>query len=332
MARRREFSTAQWVEGVLSGDRAILARAITLIESHKAEHRDEAQRVLAALQPHSGGSRRIGLSGVPGVGKSTFIEAIGTRLCAAGHKTAVLAIDPSSQRHGGSILGDKTRMAILSVHPNAFIRPSPTNGTLGGVAGMTRETILLVEAAGYDTVLVETVGVGQSETMVAAMTDFYLLLMLPGTGDDLQGIKKGVLELADMVVVNKADGDTVIRAKQAARDYQNALHMLSPTDPEWVVPVQTCSAVEGHGLEELWSTVERYFDQSGAAERIAEKRQKQQLQWMWTMVQSGLKDMLKDSAGPLIAETESAVLKQTLSAKSAARQLLSTLKKSPPPP
>ena len=327
MAKRRQFSIDEWVAGVLAGDRAILARAITLVESRNPAHRAEAQQVLQALLPHTGGARRIGLSGVPGVGKSTFIEAVGLKLCEAGSKVAVLAVDPSSQRRGGSILGDKTRMANLSVHPNAFIRPSPSGGTLGGVAAMTRETLLLMEAAGYDTVLVETVGVGQSETMVADMTDFYLVLMLPGAGDDLQGIKKGVLEIADMVVVNKADGDTAIRARHAARDYEGALHMLALQDPDWPVPVQTCSAIEGNGLEELWDKVSEYFDTLEPLGRIKEKRQKQQLHWMWAMVDSGLKELLRDRAGGLLDETKDAVLSDSLTASAAAQRLLDTIKR-----
>lgn len=325
---RRQLSTEQWVEGVLAGDRATLARAITLVESRNPAHRVQAQQLLQALLPHSGGARRIGLSGVPGVGKSTFIEAVGLKLCRAGHKVAVLAVDPSSQRRGGSILGDKTRMAELSVHPNAFIRPSPSGGTLGGVAAMTRETLLLMEAAGYDTVLVETVGVGQSETMVADMTDFYLVLMLPGAGDDLQGIKKGVLELADMVVVNKADGDTAVRARHAARDYQGALHMLAIQDPDWPVPVQTCSAIEGHGLDELWDKVGEYFDKLGPIGRIQARRRQQQLQWMWAMVDSGLKEILQQRAGELLQRTEDDILGDRITASAAAEQLLATL--SPP--
>lgn len=325
MAKRPRLSTQQWVDGVLQGNRAILARAITLVESRNPAHRAEAQPVLQALLPHTGGARRIGLSGVPGVGKSTFIEAIGLKLCKAGHKVAVLAVDPSSQRRGGSILGDKTRMAQLSVHPNAFIRPSPSGGTLGGVAAMTRETLLLMEAAGYDTVLVETVGVGQSETMVADMTDFYLVLMLPGAGDDLQGIKKGVLEVADMVVVNKADGDMAIRARHAARDYQSALHMLALQDPNWPVPVQTCSATEDTGLDELWDKVGEYFDTLGPLGHIEKRRQRQQLHWMWAMVDSGLKHILKQRTGELLENTETAVLEGNITADAAARKLLAAL-------
>jgi len=327
MAKRRQLSTDEWVQGVLAGDRAILARAITLVESRNSVHRQQAQEVLQALLPHTGGARRIGLSGVPGVGKSTFIEAVGLKLCQAGHKVAVLAVDPSSQRRGGSILGDKTRMAELSVHQNAFIRPSPSGGTLGGVAAMTRETLLLMEAAGYDTVLVETVGVGQSETMVAEMTDFYLVLMLPGAGDDLQGIKKGVLEIADMVVVNKADGDTAVRARHAARDYEGALHMLALQDPDWPVPVQTCSAIEGTGLDELWDKVGEYFDKLGPMGRIKARRQRQQLHWMWALVDSGLKELLKQRAGELLNSTETAILADQITASAAAAKLLETLKK-----
>ncbi len=326
MAKQRRLSTAQWTEGVLAGDRATLARAITLVESRHPSHRVQAQELLQAVLPHTGYAKRIGLSGVPGVGKSTFIEAIGLKLCDSGHKVAVLAVDPSSQRRGGSILGDKTRMANLSMHENAFVRPSPSSGNLGGVAAMTRETLLLMEAAGYDTVLVETVGVGQSETVVAEMTDFYLVMMLPGAGDDLQGIKKGVLELADMVVVNKADGDTAVRARHAVRDYQGALHMLTLQNPEWPVPVLSCSAIQGSGLDELWQKVGEYFDKLGPLGHIKERRQKQQLQWMWAMVELGLKDILAEQAGELFEETKQAVLEEKLTASAAADRLLSTLR------
>lgn len=316
----------QLAQGVLDGDRALLARAITLVESQNLQHQTQAQQLLQMLLAYTGGAKRIGLSGVPGVGKSTFIEAIGLRLCEQGQKVAVLAVDPSSQRRGGSILGDKTRMAQLSVHENAFIRPSPSGGTLGGVAAMTRETLLLMEAAGYDVVLVETVGVGQSETMVADMTDFYLVLMLPGAGDDLQGIKKGVLEIADMVVVNKADGDTAIRARHAARDYQAALHMLTQQNPDWVVPVKTCSAIEGHGLVELWSAVESYFDNLGPNGYIEKRRRQQQLHWMWAMVESGMKEVLKQRAGSSLADIEHEVLQASLTAGAASQRLLSLFK------
>ncbi|MFP4004306.1 MAG: methylmalonyl Co-A mutase-associated GTPase MeaB, partial [Alphaproteobacteria bacterium] len=236
---------------VKSGDRAALARAITLVESRKPEHSQEAQELLLKLTPETGKAIRIGITGVPGVGKSTFIDAFGTMLTKEGHRVAVLAVDPSSGRWGGSILGDKTRMPNLATDENAFIRPSPTSGTLGGVARATREAMILCEAAGYDVIIVETVGVGQSETAVANMVDFFLVLLLPGAGDELQGIKKGILEAADMLAVNKADGDNKPRALAAARDYRAALHILTPASPNRTPPVVTCSAVTGDGLENI---------------------------------------------------------------------------------
>ncbi len=251
----RSLTLDDYERGVLAGDRTVLGRAITLVESRRSDHRELAQELLLRLLPHAGGSQRVGITGVPGVGKSTFIDALGTRLTAAGRAVAVLAVDPSSTRTGGSILGDKTRMARLSVDPNAFIRPSPTSGTLGGVAAATREAIVIMEAAGYDVVLVETVGVGQSEVAVANMTDCFLVLMLARTGDSLQGIKKGVLELADVIAVNKADGKHVVEARAAARELATALHLLYPPSATWVPPVETCSATTGDGLDEVWAQV-----------------------------------------------------------------------------
>src|SRR5689334_16913734 len=236
-----------------SGDRATLARAITLIESKRADHRAQARQLVQELLPATGKAVRLGMTGAPGAGKSTTIDALGTYLTGQGHKVAVLAVDPSSSRTGGSILGDKTRMARLAVDPSAFIRPSPASGTLGGVAAKTRETMLLCEAAGYDVIIVETVGVGQSETAVSDMTDFFLLLMVAGAGDELQGLKKGVVELADMIAVNKADGDNVERARLAAADFRGALNILTPASATWAPPVVTCSALTGNGIPELWT-------------------------------------------------------------------------------
>ena len=244
--------------GVLAGDRTAIGRAITLVESVLPEHRVDAAALLDELLPHSGDAHRVGITGVPGVGKSTFIEALGLELTGAGHKVAVLAVDPSSSRTGGSILGDKTRMAQLSVDPDAFIRPSPSAGTLGGVTRATREAMIVLEAAGHDVVLVETVGVGQSETVVHGMVDIFVVLMLSGAGDELQGIKKGVLELADLLAVNKADGANVDKAKQAAVDYRRALHLVQPPGASWEPPVLTCSAIERTGLAELWDEIERH--------------------------------------------------------------------------
>ena len=242
-------------QGVRNGDRSVLSRAITLTESKRADHRRSAAALTQALLGATGKAIRVGITGAPGVGKSTTIDALGTMLTGKGHKVAVLAVDPSSRRTGGSILADKTRMAHLANDANAFIRPSPASGTLGGVAAKTRETMLLCEAAGYDVILVETVGVGQSEIAVADMTDFFLVLMLPGAGDELQGLKKGVVELADMIAVNKADGDNVVRAKAAAAEYRAALHILSPRSPHWSPPVVTYSALTKDGIAQMWARV-----------------------------------------------------------------------------
>jgi LAO/AO transport system kinase len=288
----RKVDVETLAKGVLDGNRTLLARAITLIESAKPAHRSDAQRLLLELQPHAGGAVRVGISGVPGVGKSTFIEALGTRLTARSHKVAVLAVDPSSTRTGGSILGDKTRMAALAVDDNAFIRPSPSAGTLGGVARRTRETMVLMEAAGYDVVLVETVGVGQSEVTVAGMVDTFLFLTIARTGDQLQGIKKGILELADVVAVNKADGPHEQDARAAARDLAGALHMMTPVSEHWRTPVLSCSAQTGMGLDEVWGKILEHraaLEQHG---ELASRRADQQVEWMWAMVREQLLDRL----------------------------------------
>jgi len=276
------------VDAVLAGDRTAIGRAITVVESTLPADRIRAAAILRELTPHAGGASRIGITGVPGVGKSTFIEAVGTRLTEAGHRVAVLAVDPSSSRTGGSILGDKTRMAALAADHRAFIRPSPSSGTLGGVAAATREAMTVLEAAGYDVVMVETVGVGQSETVVHGMVDIFVVLMLAGAGDTLQGIKKGVLELADLVAVNKADGDNRAAAELAAADYRRALHLLTPTTPSWTVPVLTCSAVTGEGLDEWWEQVELHRRKLEATGERDERRRSQQLEWMRAMVRDRL--------------------------------------------
>ncbi|WP_422038134.1 methylmalonyl Co-A mutase-associated GTPase MeaB [Roseibium sp.] len=276
-----------------AGKRAALARAITLVESKKAEHRHMAHQLIQAVLPSTGGALRVGITGVPGVGKSTTIDTLGSNLTGAGHKVAVLAVDPSSTRTGGSILGDKTRMARLAVDRNAYIRPSPSAGTLGGVAAKTRETMLLCEAAGFDVILVETVGIGQSETTVADMVDFFLVLMLPGAGDELQGIKKGVLEIADMIAVNKADGDGALRARSAASDYRAALHILAPKSPNWTPPVITVSGLANEGLDKLWQQVELYGERMRASGEWQEKRSRQQVAWMWDMLQQRMMDALR---------------------------------------
>ncbi|ROO90130.1 LAO/AO transport system kinase [Actinocorallia herbida] len=275
-----------YVTGVREGSRAWIARAITLVESTRPDHRALAQAVLAELTPFAGNARRIGITGVPGVGKSTTIDALGMHLIDRGHRVAVLAVDPSSTRHGGSILGDKTRMVRLSASPAAFIRPSPTAGTLGGVAKATREAMVVMEAAGYDVVLVETVGVGQSETTVAEMTDSFLFLTIARTGDQLQGIKKGVLELADVIAVNKADGPHELEAKKAARELAGALRLLRGNDR--VVPVLTCSALEGTGLADVWDQIVAHQEDLEASGELARRRRAQQVRWTWSMVEDRL--------------------------------------------
>lgn len=287
------LSVADYVEGVRASDPAVLARAITLVESSNPEHRRLAHRVVLELLPDSGRAHRVGITGVPGVGKSTFIDQLGVDLTSTGHRVAVLAVDPTSSRTGGSILGDKTRMERLAVDPAAFIRPSPAGSTLGGVTRATRETILVCEAAGYDVVLVETVGVGQSETVVADMVDFFLVLMIAGAGDDLQGIKKGVLELADMVAINKADGDNRTRAELAAADYRSALHLIRPASPTWTPPVLTCSGLTDEGLDELWAQIEVHREKLSATGELEERRRSQQVRWMWSMLDDRLRDDLR---------------------------------------
>ncbi len=294
VARNRSGLTARdFADGVRSGDRAVLARAITLVESTKVEHETLAQEVLQLLLPHTGAALRLGITGVPGVGKSTTIDQLGLNLVESGHKVAVLAVDPTSRRTGGSILGDKTRMTRLSQEPNAFIRPSPTAGTLGGVTRKTRETMALVEAAGFDVVIVETVGVGQSETAVADMVDFFLVLLLAGGGDDLQGIKKGIIEIADMIAINKADGDNVVRAERAAAEYRNALQIFTPPSAPWMPPVVTISGRENKGLPQLWSKIIEHRERMTANGERAARRQRQAVEWMRDMLADRLMSALK---------------------------------------
>ncbi len=281
------------VERLRAGDRATLARAITLVESRRPDHRRAAAQLLQAVLPFTGEAMRVGITGVPGVGKSTTIDQLGIRLTAAGHKVAVLAVDPSSQRTGGSILGDKTRMARLAADPDAFIRPSPTAGTLGGVAARTRESILVCEAAGFDVVIVETVGTGQSETAVADMVDVFVVLALPGAGDELQGIKKGVLELADIIAVNKADGDNAERARRAAAEYRAALHILTPASANWSPPVLTVSGLADTGLDTLWTTIGEHREAMRASGEFVARRRRQQVRWMWTMLEERLLGRLR---------------------------------------
>jgi LAO/AO transport system kinase len=282
--KRKSLSIEDYVTGVLKGDRTILARTITLVESNAEHHQKEAASVLNALLDHTGNSIRIGLTGVPGAGKSTFIEEFGYRLCEQGHRVAVLAIDPSSSLSHGSILGDKTRMERLSRHENGFIRPSPSGGTLGGVARKTRESLLVCEAAGYDAVLVETVGVGQSEATVRSMVDFFLLLGITGAGDELQSIKKGVIELADLIVINKADGDNEVRAKHAAAEFNRVLHYLLPATKGWSTSSMSCSAVTGEGLNEIWNIIEDFHQKMQNTGVFQERRAEQLLHWLDSML------------------------------------------------
>src|SRR5215470_6337670 len=283
---------ADLARGIRTGNRATLARAITLIESKRADHRKTAHLLVQELLPHTGNAVRLGITGAPGAGKSTTIDVLGTYLTRKGHKVAVLAVDPSSSRTGGSILGDKTRMAQLAADANAFVRPSPSSGTLGGVAAKTRETMLVCEAAGYDVIMVETVGIGQSETAVADMTDFFLVLMIPGAGDELQGLKKGIVELADMIAVNKADGDNIKRANAAAAEYRAALHILTPRSPNWIPPVLTYSAVTEQGIADLWANIVQHRDKLGALGELAARRRHQQVKWMWAMFEERLRNRL----------------------------------------
>lgn len=311
-------------EAVRRGDRAALPRAITLLESTRADHREKAQRLLLELMPDSGNARRVGISGTPGVGKSTSIEALGMHLIERGHRVAVLAVDPSSTRTGGSILGDKTRMARLAVHSDAYIRPSPTSGTLGGVAKATRETIVLLEAAGFDVILVETVGVGQSEVAVANMVDTFVLLTLARSGDQLQGIKKGALELADIVVVNKADGDHLPEARKAARELSAAIRLIHPGETLWRPPVLTMSATEGTGLAELWETIERHHRVLSDAGELDERRRAQQVDWTWQMVRDTVLDGVMSHPGvrKIRADLERQVRAGELTPALAAQQIV----------
>jgi LAO/AO transport system kinase len=310
--------------GVRNGDRAALPRAITLVESARRDHREQAQQLLLALMPAAGNAHHVGITGVPGVGKSTTIDALGMYLIEQGHRVAVLAVDPSSTRTGGSILGDKTRMARLAVHPDAYIRPSPTSGTLGGVAKATRETIVLLEAAGFDVILVETVGVGQSEVAVANMVDTFVFLTLARTGDQLQGIKKGVLELADIVVVNKADGEHLADARVAARELSGAIRLIYPHETLWRPPVLTMSAVEGTGLIKMWDTVERHRRTLTEAGEFEARRRAQQVDWTWQMVRDTVLDrLLSDPAVRRVrAEVERRVIAGELTPALAAQQIL----------
>ncbi|MGY1721865.1 methylmalonyl Co-A mutase-associated GTPase MeaB [Blastococcus sp. SYSU DS0533] len=320
----REVDVPALVEGVLAGDRRVVARAITLVESRRADHREKAQELLVELLPHAGGARRVGISGVPGVGKSTFIDQLGVDLTGKGHRVAVLAVDPSSARSGGSILGDKTRMARLAVDPQAFIRPSPTSGTLGGVAQATRESMVVVEAAGYDVVLVETVGVGQSEITVAEMVDSFLFLTIARTGDQLQGIKRGILEIADVIAVNKADGPAAADARKAARELSQAIRLLRGRGTGWDVPVLTCAGLTGDGLDEVWAKLVEHQERAKVSGAFDERRRTQQVRWTWQLVRDGLEHQLRAHPGvrAAVPDLEKAVLAGELTPALAARQVL----------
>lgn len=313
--------------GVRAGERRALAKAITLVESTRDDDKEAAQRLLERLLPATGRAARVGVSGVPGAGKSTFIEAFGLHLIGVGKRLAVLTVDPSSTRSGGSILGDKTRMQRLSVAPEAFIRPSPSGGSLGGVARRTREAMLVCEAAGYDVVIVETVGVGQSEVAVASMVDFFLVLMLPGAGDELQGIKKGILEIADALAVNKADGDNLPRATRAVADLRAALKLFRPPSPHWTPPVLAVSALEARGMDEVWAAIERHRAVLGASGELLAKRRSQQQAWFWAMLEEGLKQrfLARDDVQKMLPELEDAVAQARLTPTAAARRLLGLL-------
>lgn len=321
---RREIDVDALLTGVLADERPVLARAITLLESTNPAHREKAQELLLGALPHAGGALRIGITGVPGVGKSTFIESFGLYLVEHGYKVAVLAVDPSSTRSKGSILGDKTRMATLSTEPRAYIRPSPTSGTLGGVAKATRETIVLLEAAGFDVILIETVGVGQSEVTVAGMVDCFTFLTLARTGDQLQGIKKGVLELADVVAVNKADGPHVKDAQRAARELAAAMRLVRPVDAIWKVPVLTMSGLEGEGLEGFWDAIQKHRATMDEAGEFEARRARQQVEWTWSMVHDTL--MARLAADPEVRrvapDVEQRVREGTLTAALAAQAII----------
>lgn len=323
--RRKRLSVDEYYNGIIHANRAILGKAITLIESSLPSDKELAQQVIEKCLPHSGKSVRVGITGVPGVGKSTFIEAFGIQLADSGKKLCVLAIDPTSQLTGGSILGDKTRMQNLSSHPNAFIRPSPSGNSLGGVTRSTRETVILCEAAGFDTILIETVGVGQSETAVHGMVDFFLLLMLAGAGDELQGIKRGIMEMCDALIITKADGENKDKAKRAIVEYRNALHLYPPTPSGWQPKVGYCSALTGERVEEVWSIVEEYVKHTQQNGYFEQYRTEQEIQRLHETIEQLLKDRFyQNTDTQQLKELEQQVAQKQLSAYSAAEQLINT--------
>jgi len=326
-AARRSLTIDEYVEGVLAGDRAVLARAITLIESNAPAHFEQAQEVLRRLLPHSGRALRVGITGVPGAGKSTLIEALGLALVEGGRRVAVLAVDPTSSLTRGSILGDKTRMERLGRRPEAFIRPSPTGGVLGGVARKTRESMLVCEAAGFDVILVETVGTGQSEVTVRSMVDFFLLVLIPGGGDELQGIKKGVVELADAIAINKADGENRLPAEAARAEYNRALHYLTPSTAGWHTRAYTCSAETGAGVAHLWEVIGRFREHTTESGAFAARRRQQAREWLRALIEEQLRATFYDNPAVRAAlpDIEAAVMAGQLPATAAARQLLRLL-------
>jgi LAO/AO transport system kinase len=327
--RRRQLSTDDYVAGIQKRDTAILARAITLIESSAIAHQEQAQQLLARILPDTGKSMRVGITGIPGAGKSTAIEALGTRLCEKGHRVAVLAVDPSSSVHGGSILGDKVRMEKLGRQPGAFIRPSPSGGSLGGVARKSRETILLCEAAGYDIIIVETVGVGQSEVTVRSMVDCFLLLSIAGAGDEVQGIKKGIMELADIMVVNKADGDNKIRAMATRAELERVLHYLRPATEGWTTPALTASAITGEGISKVWETVLDFFKTCRETGILAERRRDQSIAWTHSLIREALLSEFYHAPAVrvMLPQIEQAVANGRKPSLAAARELLALWKR-----
>ena len=322
--RRRRLTTEEFVEGILAGNITILSQAITLIESNNPDNYAQAQEIIERCLPYAGNSVRIGITGVPGAGKSTWIEAVGNMVTSLHHKLAVLAIDPSSERSGGSILGDKTRMETICHNPDIFIRPSPSAGSLGGVARKTRETVVLCEAAGFDVIFIETVGVGQSETAVHSMVDMFLLLQISGAGDELQGIKRGIMEMADLMVITKADGENKVKAEVARRQFQNALHLFPTPESDWRAKVYTCSSLEGVGLEEIWKGVEEYLEHTKGNGYFQHHRNEQNKYWMYESINETLKSRfyLNPEIESRIADVEQRVLDAKLSSFIAAKELL----------
>ncbi|MEG1849488.1 MAG: methylmalonyl Co-A mutase-associated GTPase MeaB [Oscillospiraceae bacterium] len=327
VVRRRELSLNDYIEGILGCDRMILSRAITLVESNAPRHFALGQEIVQRILPYTGKATRVGITGVPGAGKSTFIEALGNQLCDQGHRIAVLAVDPSSTVSRGSILGDKTRMENLSKRPEAFIRPSPSSGTLGGVTRKSRETLLLCEAAGFDTILVETVGVGQSETTVRSMVDFFLVVVLTGAGDDLQGIKKGVIETADAILVNKADGENKRRAMIARSEYEQVLHYLRPATEGWTTKAYTCSARTGEGIGEIWAVVAEFMARMNESGILVSRRQQQTLSWVKQMTEEHIRNVILSNPKVIsrMEEVEQKILSDSISATMAAQSLISAI-------